>query len=547
MGGLAPWAGAAAAAADAPSAAAPGGPEVQIPPPARLAPVRNPIHPVARHPAARWPPVGDRSARPCSGERALGAPGRATQPPRKAIGRCCGGRTACNATATLRRRCLPPPAGALHTRNPLISSSHDLAGHLDHCGQLDQLQRGQGAAEGGGECRWAQLGASCACRAAVVSLPACLQVRPRSFQPAACPQTRHLPRFSASDAKILKQYLNSRLWLTGLGADLGGAVLQIAAFAMAPVSNHPAGRQLLLGAGIRMLCCNLAICHCGAWVETAGLHCRLHNTRQQVCRQQVAVVPARTSAPPCTLNSIQPACLPARPVQVSIVQPISGVGLVGLAVYSHLFLKEKLHSLEWGAVLLAFLGTLGLGATSSDGGNSAGDAAAAVGGADGAGSTAGAAGQVAAAAAGAAGQAAGAASGADAAAAAALQAAAGSGSVPGPPGAFRMLGVLLLLGAAVLAVSVVRHRRSHRSRRPGDRPAAATYGLQAGACFGLSAASCRIGFLLAQRGSGLWVALGLAGSVGLSSSGFILQTCGFKEGSAGGLAGTACWCGVHSC
>ncbi len=45
------------------------------------------------------------------------------------------------------------------------------------------------------------------------------------------------------------------------------------------------------------------------------------------------------------------------------------------------------------------------------------------------------------------------------------------------------------------------------------------------------------GFLLAQRGSGLWVALGLAGSVGLSSSGFILQTCGFKEGSAGGWAG----------
>lgn len=52
----------------------------------------------------------------------------------------------------------------------------------------------------------------------------------------ACPQTRHLPRFSASDTKILKQYLHSRLWLTGLGADLGGAVLQIAAFAMAPVS-----------------------------------------------------------------------------------------------------------------------------------------------------------------------------------------------------------------------------------------------------------------------------------------------------------------------
>lgn len=363
---------------------------------------------------------------------------------------------------------------------------------------------------------------------------------------ATCLQTRHLPRFAASDAKILKQYLSSRLWLTGLGADLGGAVLQIAAFAMAPVSNHPAGRQLLLGAGSRLLCCSLLICHYGAWVETAGLHCQLHNTRQHVVLA-AGGSGACTHLSPTMHAEQHPVRMPAHPVQVSIVQPISGVGLVGLAVYSHLFLKEKLHSLEWGAVLLAFLGTLGLGATSSDGGSSAGDAAATAGGADVAGSAAGAAGQVAAAAAGAAGQAAGAASGADAAAAAALQAAAGSGSVPGPPGAFRMLGVLLLLGAAVLVVSVVRHRRSHRSRRPGDRPAAATYGLQAGACFGLSAASCRIGFLLAQRGSGLWVALGLAGSVGLSSSGFILQTCGFKEGSAGGLAGTAYWCGVHSC
>lgn len=136
-------------------------------------------------------------------------------------------------------------------------------------------------------------------------------------------------------------------------------------------------------------------------------------------------------------------------------------------------------------MLLAFLGTLGLGATSSDGGSGS-DAVAAA-----AGEGAGAAGLAGAAATGTAGQAAGAGASADAAAAA-LQAAA-SASARGTPGAARMLGVLLLLGAAVLAVSVVRHRRSHRSRRPGDRPAAAAYGLQAGACFGLSAASCRIG------------------------------------------------------
>lgn len=47
--------------------------------------------------------------------------------------------------------------------------------------------------------------------------------------------TRHLPRFSAGDRKILAQYLHSRLWVSGLAADVGGAVLQIAAFALAPV------------------------------------------------------------------------------------------------------------------------------------------------------------------------------------------------------------------------------------------------------------------------------------------------------------------------
>lgn len=46
--------------------------------------------------------------------------------------------------------------------------------------------------------------------------------------------TRHLPVLSFN-AKILRQYLASRLWLSGLGADLAGALLQIASFALAPV------------------------------------------------------------------------------------------------------------------------------------------------------------------------------------------------------------------------------------------------------------------------------------------------------------------------
>lgn len=216
--------------------------------------------------------------------------------------------------------------------------------------------------------------------------------------------------------------------------------------------------------------------------------------------------------PPCCCRS-----------QVSIVQPISGVGLVGLAVYSHLFLKERLHGVEWGAVALAFVGTVGLGASSSDTGSSssggageAGAAGAAAGGA--AAAAAAAANAKTAAAAAAAGGDAAAAAVADAAAAAAVEAAAVSGggaaaAGSSEPGALRMLGVLILLAAAVLAVSVARNRRSHRQRRPGDRPAAAAYGLQAGACFGLSAASCRIGAHLREGAAG-----GIGGQAGKPSS-----------------------------
>ena len=48
--------------------------------------------------------------------------------------------------------------------------------------------------------------------------------------------TRTLPRFSL-DPKIAQQYLRSRSWLLGLASDLAGALLMIAAFALAPVRH----------------------------------------------------------------------------------------------------------------------------------------------------------------------------------------------------------------------------------------------------------------------------------------------------------------------
>ena len=46
---------------------------------------------------------------------------------------------------------------------------------------------------------------------------------------------------------------------------------------------------------------------------------------------------------------------------------------------------------------------------------------------------------------------------------------------------------------------------------------------QAGACFGLSAAACRTGFLLAARTSWLAAPAGLGASIAFTSAGFMLQ------------------------
>lgn len=86
------------------------------------------------------------------------------------------------------------------------------------------------------------------------------------------------------------------------------------------------------------------------------------------------------------------------------------------------------------------------------------------------------------------------------------------------------------------ALSALRLARRQQRRARGAAPTpprttAYVFGLQAGACFGLSAACCRTGFLLAAR-QPLCVPAGLAASVGLTSSGFALQTCGLKDGNS---------------
>lgn len=157
------------------------------------------------------------------------------------------------------------------------------------------------------------------------------------------------------------------------------------------------------------------------------------------------------------------------PPQVSVVQPVGGVGLVGLSLYSHFVVGERLSKWEWCAAGLAGAGTLALGAGSG-------------------------------------------------------------GDTSDAPSPLRALSVLALIAGSVgVWVSQPPRQATHR-RRSGRAGQGARLGFQAGACFGLSAACCRTGFLLAAK----WrcaAVLGLAVSLGFSSGGFALQTLGLKDGA----------------
>lgn len=160
---------------------------------------------------------------------------------------------------------------------------------------------------------------------------------------------------------------------------------------------------------------------------------------------------------------------------VSVVQPVSGLGLVLLAVFSHFYLKERLHAAEWGAVVVATIGTIGLGTTAG-------------------GTT-------------------------------------DSGTAK-PLSKSRIAAVLLMFSILIFVAVFTRVRGHSRQPRRPVRTSATTCGLQAGACFGLSAAACRTGFLLAEgAGSATWVVIGIAFSALLTSSGFVIQTRGLKDGN----------------
>uniref|UniRef100_A0A0E0JN23 Probable magnesium transporter n=1 Tax=Oryza punctata TaxID=4537 RepID=A0A0E0JN23_ORYPU len=107
--------------------------------------------------------------------------------------------------------------------------------------------------------------------------------------------------------KVIRAYAFNRLWISGFLMDMCGAALMLTALSQAPVRS----RALPI----------------------------LSSPRFQVLRVLIAVLAS----------------------QVSVVQPIAGCGLAILCVFSHFYLKESMNGLDWVAITLAGVGTIGVG------------------------------------------------------------------------------------------------------------------------------------------------------------------------------------------
>nr|XP_024380289.1 probable magnesium transporter NIPA9 isoform X2 [Physcomitrium patens] len=166
---------------------------------------------------------------------------------------------------------------------------------------------------------------------------------------------------------------------------------------------------------------------------------------------------------------------------VSVVQPVSGCGLAVLAVFSHFYLHEVMHGLDWVGVVMASLGTIVIGALGEEQKEAKISLARSL-----------------------------------------------------------LFLVWLALFFGIIDCCVRSGKRRHEKHDEGDvqmrdvdvmEELAA--GMEAGTCFGLSASVCKVGFMLAERGLSQWfVPAGIAVGICCSSSGFFCQTRGLKNGRA---------------
>eukprot|EP00004_Rigifila_ramosa_P013286 TRINITY_DN2927_c0_g1_i2.p3 TRINITY_DN2927_c0_g1~~TRINITY_DN2927_c0_g1_i2.p3 ORF type:complete len:313 (-),score=91.32 TRINITY_DN2927_c0_g1_i2:2-940(-) len=172
--------------------------------------------------------------------------------------------------------------------------------------------------------------------------------------------------------------------------------------------------------------------------------------------------------------------------KVSVVQPVAAGGVVMLAVFAQVVLRERLQPREWAGLAAVVAGTVLAGAEDTPEGN---------------------------------------------------------GAAERGPAALRpaQAGVLLAnLGVAVALFEWLLRKRGGGGGIGGaaggagpSRSGEFLAGLQSGLCFGLSAGVARAGLLAAQAVGSTWpAAAGVAGSTGLTGAGLFIQTSSLKHGRA---------------
>ncbi|KAJ4833805.1 hypothetical protein Tsubulata_014725 [Turnera subulata] len=161
---------------------------------------------------------------------------------------------------------------------------------------------------------------------------------------------------------------------------------------------------------------------------------------------------------------------------VSIIQPVSGCGLAILSVFSHFYLKEVMNVIDWIAITLAGIGTIGVGAG-------------------------------------------------------------GEEQEALPISAFQLPWLAFFVAVLFVVLNgwlrIYRRQRREQETMEYEVVEEIIYGLESGILFGIASVISKMGFVLLEQGfSSMFVPICISISICCSGTGFVYQTQGLKHGRA---------------
>lgn len=161
---------------------------------------------------------------------------------------------------------------------------------------------------------------------------------------------------------------------------------------------------------------------------------------------------------------------------VSVIQPVSGCGLAILSIFSHFYLKELMNVVDWTGIILAGIGTIGVGAG-------------------------------------------------------------GEEQKPSPISIFHLPWLAFFVAIVFVILNgwlrIYRRQRREQELMQSEVVEEIIYGLESGILFGMASVISKLGFIfLEQEFSTMLLPLSVAISICCSGSGFFYQTRGLKHGRA---------------